>query len=114
MTKYTKKKQTMREKKLAMQRWLLGTSFRIGISVFVLFFGFVYVIQLSSVSTKGYDINDLQKQVNQLQRENRKMNVEISKYRSMQSIQERLSNTDLVAVDKVTYKNIIGTVVARR
>lgn len=107
-------KQTRREKKLELKRMLLSSSFRAGLIVFVSVFGILYVMQTTEVSTKGYVINDLEKQVHLLKQETRKLEVEIAKNSSMQSIQSRLINTDLVSIAQVEYITPIGNAVAVR
>lgn len=114
MTSYKNKKQTMRERKLAMKQWLLSKTFRVGLIVVVATFGMVYVVQTSAMSTKGYDINTLQKIVRGLEQENQLLEVDIAQYRSMQYIQSQLQGMNLVAADTVTYITPAGTTVARR
>jgi hypothetical protein len=111
---YIDKKPTIREKELAMKRIILSTSFRVILSVSFLFFGILYVANISSMSTKGYDITDLKKQITGLERDNQKLEFHIATYRSMQSIQDRLSGTDLVAADNIEYMTIAGHAMARR
>jgi cell division protein FtsL len=110
----THRKQTMREKKQAVKRMLLSTSFRVFLTVLVSSFSVLYVAQTSSVSTKGYDINDLQREITQLQRENQKLDFQIAQYRSMQSIKDRLEQMDLVIADNIEYVTLVGNSVARR
>lgn len=114
MNSYIEKKQTLREKKEALNKLLFSTSFRMSVGIFVLVFGVLYILKTTSVSTKGYIISDLEKQVATLEYENRKMDVEVAKLKSMQSLQERIASTDLVAVANVDYLNVLDGAVARR
>jgi hypothetical protein len=57
---------------------------------------------------------DLQRTITELEQENQKLEFEIAKYRSMQSIQDRLAQMNLVAVGDVEYLDIVGNTVARR
>ncbi len=107
-------KQTMRQRRLALKRMFLSTTFRFTALLFMLVFGVLYVMQTSSVSTKGYDINELQRQITKLEQDNQRLEFEIATNRSMQSIQQRLSGMDLVAVDTMEYGTLVGTAVARR
>ena len=109
-----KKKQTMREKRLAIKKLFMNTTFRVGLSVLIGVFGIMYVAQTSSVSTKGYDINDLQRKITNLERENDRLGYQIAQNRSMQSIQARLAGMDLVAADDVEYTTLVGSTVALR
>lgn len=109
-----KNKQTIREKKIAMKRIVLSNSFRIALLFVVAIFGVLYVVNTSAVSTKGYDISDLEKQLVNLERENQRLEFDIAKNRSMQSIQTRLENMDLILAENVEYATIAGTEVALR
>lgn len=97
-----------------MKRLFLSNVFRVCLSVFIVVFGVLYVINLSTMSTKGYDITDLQKKIISLERENQKLEIKIAKNSSMRSIQEKLDNMDMVVAENIEYATIMGTVVARR
>lgn len=77
-------------------------------------FGVMYVAQTNAISTKGYTMKDIEGQIQALEQENQKLEFEIATHRSMQSIQSRLSNLDLVATDNVKYVTLTGSAVARR
>lgn len=94
--------------------WIRGTAPRKFLAAAVLLFGFLYLFQTSSVSLQGYDITDMQKQVQTLERENQALDLRVAELRSMGSIQERLKNLHLVAATDVQYVNPPGMVVARR
>jgi len=97
-----------------MKRLFLNNTFRMVLAVFVFAFGILYVVNISSISTKGYDMTDLQKQITELERENQKLDFKIAKYSSMQSIQDRMKDMDLVAAENIEYATIIGNTVALR
>lgn len=111
---YIDMQKTLGEKRMIMKRLLLSNTFRVCLIVFVLFFGVLHVVNLSTMSTKGYDMTELQKQITMLERENQKLEIKIAKYSSMQSIQERLDGMKMVSADNIEYSTIIGTAVARR
>jgi cell division protein FtsL len=77
-------------------------------------FGVLYVLQTNSLSTKGYEIGDLQRQISALQHDNEGVEVDIASYRSMKSIQERLKKLSLVDATDTQYVNVVGTAVAER
>ena len=56
MNAYSKKKQTLRQKKEAVRKVLVSTTFRSALCVLTIMFGFMYVWQTNTVSTKGYQI----------------------------------------------------------
>ena len=114
MNSYINKKQTLRQKKMAVKKWLVSATCRTGLMLFIVFFGLLYLLQTNTVSSKGYQLSDLEAKLLELEREDQKLDVEISKYRSMDYIQERLDNMDMVASDHVTYVHRPDTVVARK
>lgn len=93
---------------------MVSTTFRAMLAVFVVLFGFMYVWQTNTVSTKGYVISDLERQIQELEQETRRLEVDIAKHTSMRSIQDRLSEVDLVAAHTVEYVSVMGTAVAKR
>lgn len=114
MNPYSTKKQTLREKKEMVRKVMVSTTFRAVLAVMVVVFGFMYVWQTNTVSTKGYVISDLERQIQDLEHETRRLEVDIAKHTSMRSIQERLSEVDLVAASNVEYVSVMGTAVAKR
>lgn len=114
MNKYQNQKQTMRERKQAIKQWFFSTSCRVTLIALIVVCGLLFVVQISSVSTKGFEISDLEKSVQELERDNQKLEVQISEYRSMQSIQARLQDMDMIASADIEYIMPVGTAVARR
>ena len=114
MTKYKNKNQTMREKRMAVRQWLVSTTFRGVLLTVIAVFGVMYVAQTSSASTKGYDMRDLEKQIQSLEHETQRLEFEIATHRSMQSIQTRLAGLNMVSADNVEYATLVGTAVAMR
>lgn len=111
---YISTQQTLGEKTMMMKHLFLSQTFRVFLLVFILFFGLLHVINLSNMSTKGYDMTELQKTITALERENQKLDFKIAKFSSMQSIQERLSGIGMVAAENVEYATIMSSAVARR
>jgi len=104
----------MREKNLAVQHWYFSTTCRIMLLAVLGFFGVLYVTQLSTASTSGYVMKDLNKQIQALQQDNQKLEFEIASQSSMQNLQERLKSTDLVMAGNVQYALLTGSAVAMR
>lgn len=103
MQAYTSKIQLNRQKKEALRAWMFSTSFKATLIIGIITLGILYVLQMTALSTKGFAITDLQKQLTSLKHEDRNLTVQIAEYRSMTSLQERLARLDLVPVDNVTY-----------
>lgn len=98
---------------MAMKRWLFGKTCRTLFVALFFVFGFLYLLQTSAVSGRGYELGDLESKVRDLKRETQRLDVEIASYRSMRSIQERLQGMDMVAADSVEYVSAGGRVAAR-
>jgi len=97
-----------------MSRLLSSQSFRIFLTALTFVLLIVYVVGLSTVSIKGYDISALQKQVKVLQDDDNKLQFEIAKNGSMQSIQGRLKNVQFVPVEKPEFASLQPPAVAVR
>jgi len=105
---------TMREQKHAVQSLLVSTSFRISLIAFALIFGVLYVLQTATVSTKGYEISDLEQHLTELERETKKLDVQIAEHRSMHSIENRLARLNMVPADQMVYVSSGVPAVAKR
>jgi hypothetical protein len=97
-----------------MKRGLFSATCRSFLILFIAVFGVLYLVQTSSVSSRGYELSDLEGHIHELERETRHLEIEISKYRSVESIQERLQGMDMVAADSVEYVSAVDQVVVRR
>lgn len=109
-----KNQPTLRQQKLALRTWAMKKSVRAVMCVLMFGLGFLYVVQVNMMSSRGYEMSDLQKKIDTLESDNRRLQVEIANYRSMKSIQERLSTMDLVAAVDATYATVDGSAVAKR
>lgn len=94
---------TMREQKERVHAVLVSTSFRIFLIIFTIIVGTLYVIQTTGVSTKGYEISALERQLVELEHETKKLDVQIAEHRSMQHIERRLAELQMVPADKMVY-----------
>ena len=91
---------TIREKKDQIKKMVFGAQFRIIVLCFIAFFVVLDVVQTSAVSTKGFEIHTYQTNIRKLEQENRYLTYKIATYRSMDSIQKRLSVLGMVPVEK--------------
>ena len=114
MSPYTKQKQTLRQKRLAVQQWMLSATFRCGLLLMIGVFGVLYVMQTSEISTKGFDMSELETSITQLRRENEHLEFDIAQHRSLRSVYERLAAMNFVEVAQPRYVTPVGTAVARR
>ncbi|MBT3419304.1 MAG: hypothetical protein HN726_00215 [Candidatus Magasanikbacteria bacterium] len=118
MRQFRRKKQTMRQRKQAVTRIFLSNTSRFALIAIVATFGFLNVTQITgSLSTGGYDMGDLRRDISGLDREIQKIEVEIAEEGSIIRIQERLKseNIEMVPVGSdLAYINLPGTTVAVR
>jgi len=114
MNAYAKKKTTLRQKKQQLLKFMVSATFRMGLMAFIVIFGVLYIWQTNVVSTKGYEISDLEAQIKKLEQENRRLEVHVAEHTSMQRLEERIAQTDLVQADSIQYITAVGTAVAQR
>lgn len=111
---YSRNRVTLREKRVRRREGMIGAMLKVIAVSAITIFGFLYVIQTNASSAKGYALSDLEGQILDLKREADKLEVEIAAHQSMQKIQERLHDADLVEIDTVEYLTAVGQVVAQR
>jgi len=104
----------MREQKSALRKFFIGKAFRILMLGLILVGGFFYVLQISAVSTKGYEISSLTRQIQDLEIENRSLEVKVAEYRAIENIESRLAQANFISVEGVEYLSGFGHTVARR
>ncbi|OGH66407.1 MAG: hypothetical protein A3B90_00135 [Candidatus Magasanikbacteria bacterium RIFCSPHIGHO2_02_FULL_41_13] len=102
------------KRKRELPPFLSSNIFRIFLTLLAFVLLILYVVRLSTVSVKGYDISALQKQVKILQDEENKLQFEIAKNGSMQSIQNRLKTVQFVPAEKPEFAVIAPPIVAVR
>lgn len=95
------------------QMWRQKTACRTVMLGLCIAVGVLYVVQMSGVSTKGYDIAQLQKEIQALENENQRLAVEIAKHSSITRVRERMGEMKLVAADTYVFVST-GKTVARR
>lgn len=92
-----------RDTRRGWQRIADHTAFRVVLGVFVLSLGFWYVGQTNALSAKGFALRDLEKQLSDLQNENRRLDVELAEQQSLRNLETRLQEVHLVPVGEVEY-----------
>lgn len=81
---------------------------------FLVIFSLAYFWQVTSLSIKGFQIKNLDKQIQQLKKDNQKLELEITVEEAMMNVDARIKSLNLVAVQKVEYLNAVSPVVALR
>ena len=92
----------------------LGIAGKIALVLLVFAASTFYMMNVSAISARGYDLAALERDVEELKRENQRLQFEIAKHQSMASIEARLPDLELVAADGVEYVDAGRAIVARR
>ena len=106
--------QTLRQKKQAVQHFMVGTSFRIGMLVLTGVLMTCHVLKMSSVSTQGYQITKLQQEIQSLEQENQLVDIDIARLSSMNHIEEKVKDMQFVPIEKPVFVTVHGADVAKR
>ncbi len=112
MNAYLKKKPTLREKRQAVKRVVVSKTFRGFLVASTLVFGVLYLFKINTVSAHGFVISELETKLVELERENKKLDVQIASHRSVQSIEARLGGLGLVVAGDIQYAKQVGTSIA--
>ncbi len=84
------------------------------LSVLVVF-SFLYITKTSALSTRGYQIADLEKQQTTLERETQKLEVKIAQERSLDRVLARMNGMGMVPLESIAYASTVpNTLVALR
>ena len=102
------------KKRFSLKEWFLSTSCRLSLIAMVFILGIMYLLETNAVSTKGFEISELERQIRVLEYDVRKINVQVASHRSLESVEKRLAELDLVAAEQVQYLTPAGNPVARR
>jgi len=63
----------------------------------------LYLVTTNAVATKGYEIKELQSDLNTLRQESGKLEVEATKLQSLGIIEQMVPSNSFVAVEKIEY-----------
>ena len=74
--------------------------------------GLLYIFQISGVATKGYEIENYEKTLSNLQRENQKMLIEIADLKSMNNLKDKSEKLSAIDYKDINYITSISSAVA--
>jgi len=74
--------------------------------VAVLICGALYLYQVNDIATKGYEIREMEKKIQDLDREGKKLQIKEVELKSMYNIEKSMENSNLVTSSEVTYVEI--------
>ncbi|MDP1884100.1 MAG: hypothetical protein Q8L10_01920 [Candidatus Moranbacteria bacterium] len=72
--------------------------------------GALYLYQVNDIATKGYEVRELESRIQELTKENKKMEIQEVELRSMYNIEKASQGLNLVNSGEVTYVEINGPV----
>ena len=75
----------------------------VGMIIFLFILGVWYLYQEGRLATKGYEIQHLQQQADQLQEQHRKLERDVAKSRSIKHIEESATHLNMVSLSSVAY-----------
>lgn len=107
--KYIQQKSRVSKNKSKLLKWINAS-----IVVCLAFSLVYYVAGINDLTVKGFDLQKKQAQVRALAVENANYQDIAMTKESLYSVESRIDNMDLVAVDEVTYITIANTTVAKK
>ncbi len=102
----------MRDLSLAIPQSFAKKQHKVSVSVKVLnlsilsaivLFGLVYMFEINTLGTKGYEIRKLEQQVREIQNDQKNLQIEASSLQSIDLIQEQATKLNFVPSTNVTY-----------
>jgi hypothetical protein len=90
---------------ITLPSWLSGRAMRSALFLSVIFLSVAYMMRVNSVAASGYEIRDLEKQVNELNDQVGDLQIKIADAGAMTNIEKRLPELNLVAIAKIERLN---------
>ncbi len=85
----------------ALPEWIYSRLFRSSLIALCIIFGSAHIIQMSRASVTGYQIRSLEKKIDELAREQQKLEVAVMEKTSLVSLHKRLDTLQLVPAKKI-------------
>lgn len=98
---------------ISLPQWITSKSMRVILSLTIVVFGVAYVLNTTSSATSGFEMNKLEKQVEALEAEVQKLQVEVASNSSVGNIQSRLTKLNMVPASGIKYLSVKNIVVAK-
>jgi len=84
------------------------------LSLLVVFSVVTYLIQVNKIAAYGFEIKDLEKQINVVKEENEKLAVKVVELQSMPVVQTKIADLGMTPVGEIVFLDSTGQIVARR
>lgn len=75
----------------------------LAVLVLIVTFGFLYIFQINSLGTRGYEIRQMEQKIKVLQAENKALQIESSSLSSITTIQKDAETMNMVPANNVIY-----------
>lgn len=72
--------------------------------------GVFYIFEVNNLAMKGYEIDRLEKQLNDFRKENERLQIQAAELKSMYKIEEKTKDLNMIAPKGVSYLNLPGDV----
>lgn len=80
----------------------------------VMLAGAFYLYQVNNLATKGYEIKEVESQIQKLQTDSQKLKIRETELRSMYNLEKETQNLDLVNPTSVSYLELNGPVAMKQ
>lgn len=70
--------------------------------------GVFYIFEVNNLATKGYEIKNLENQLNKLRKENENLRIQEAELKSMYKIEEKTKDLNMIVPKDVSYLNLPG------
>ena len=95
-----------------------GTGSKLSVGYFVactllVSLGF-YVWQTNNIMASGYHVRDLEKKIAILNETNKALDYQVAQLRSLENVQNRISQMDLVKIDNIEYFKTTSAIIAQK
>lgn len=94
-----KKRIEKKSKEMGFLRFNVGTV----LVALIFLFGVLYVLQVNSLSTRGYEVKNLEQRMAELKEQNKRLEIEAASLRSIQNIEDDLQALNLVPSTHIEY-----------
>ena len=79
-------------------------------SLFIAIGFFIYIFQITSISTKGFVITELEKNIKILENENKSLTLELANAKKISNLEEYSKSRNMVGIDKINYITLTSNV----
>ena len=86
------------------------TAMTIAMILAILLAGGFYLFQVNSISTKGYEVRDIERKIQESEKEINKLKIKEVELKSMNNIEKATEEMDLITTSSITYLDLDGPV----